>query len=108
MKLYDKVKELLIADPSLRDSDKKLLWEVWRRLGYLSNGALYYDGLMKHGCPTFETVTRIRRKLQERFVDLRGSLPITKARRKKSQTKGAFIYKQEYTFDEKTQTYYLK
>jgi hypothetical protein len=97
MKLYDKVKELLINKPELRDSDKKLLWEVWRNLGYLNSGALYYDGLMKRGCPTFESVTRIRRKIQERNMELRGSKFIQRIRKNKADTKGAFIYKETYT-----------
>lgn len=95
MKLYPVVKNILIKYPDTRDSYKKLLWEVWRELGYLNSGALYYSGLMKRGCPTFESVTRASRYVKIDNPTLRGNKDVLLFKKKKQSTKGTFAYREE-------------
>jgi len=76
MKLYDLVKDILIKAPQTRSSDKSLIWEVLRRRNCLINvegrygviTVLDYKGF--EDAPTFESITRARRKVQEVHPEL--------------------------------------
>lgn len=46
MKIYDMVKQLLTDNPELRNSDKKLIWEVWEKLDLIENVNFFYDKLL--------------------------------------------------------------
>ncbi len=98
-KIFDLVKELLTEHPSLRDSDKKLLWAVWwkKRLVQAQkplaiSRILYMDYM---NAPSSESITRARRKVQEMYPELAATKPIEKRRRVKEQTKGTFIFNEE-------------
>lgn len=87
MKIFDKVKLMLEESPRLRDSDKKLYWELcnW------GDTVHYMDWLE---APSYESVRRSRQKCQELFPELRGSEWVTARRREKEETKGTFIYRE--------------
>ena len=94
MKLFDKVKLLLIQDPKLRDSDKLLQWRVWAQQGHVMNGALSFESFMNHHLISSETIRRTRQKVQENFPDLRSSERIQKFKDAKRKTKGTFVYRE--------------
>lgn len=97
MKTYDLVKHLLEEQPELRDSDRKLLWQVWKQQGIANTYVSYKDFM--NVATSAESITRARRKIQELHPKLRPSLKIAEARTEKANTKGTFI------FNEETQTY---
>lgn len=70
--IMDRVKELLEKYPHLRDSDNKLVANIWNQekqdtdaFGFLQ---LYADGKITPA----DSITRARRKLQELHPELRG------------------------------------
>lgn len=95
MKLYDLVKELLEENPKRRDSDKMLMFAVWYRLGFIENKGLSFESFMQRRCPTPESITRCRRKIQENLPSLRSSKAVEAERRKKETEKGTFIYREQ-------------
>ena len=77
MSVLDRVTELLNKHPKLRDSDNKLvatLW--WKHYGdescRLSPMITLLTDMSKDKLPSFESISRCRRKLQEEFPHLRG------------------------------------
>lgn len=97
MKLYDIVINLLIDHPVLRDSDRRLIWNVWHRQGLIN---------MDEGTDTYitkanflkaastESIRRCRQKIQEERPELGPSAYVKEARRKKQADKGTFIYRE--------------
>jgi hypothetical protein len=80
-KVYSFVQEILESKPETRDNDMYLAAIVWyRQCGnrYDRNDVSFTDFLhilrnyKKEGILTFETISRVRRKIQEKFVHLRG------------------------------------
>jgi hypothetical protein len=74
--MIDIVKDLLIANPRLRDHDKELIVAVWKRevgeeVGMLDFFSMFMDG-KRISLP--ETITRARRKVQQAHEELRGEL----------------------------------
>ncbi len=102
MKIYDLVKDLLEKYPEMRNSDKKLIWAVYfkKQLVQLPENPsikgmsriLYMNFLQG---PSFESITRARRKVQELNPELWSSMPVRNKRRVKEQTKGTFIFREE-------------
>lgn len=98
MKLYDTVKELLVRYPQLRNSDKLLVWNVWGKLGFITQtthveGIILREDFLK--APPIESITRCRRKIQERYPTLQASQPVERARREKEKAKGTFVYNED-------------
>lgn len=93
LKLYDVVMRLLEEFPPLRDSDRKLLWNVWGELGYLTGRAILREDFMV--APHFESVRRTRQKIQEKHPDLRSSQSVMEAKIDKQATKSTFIYREQ-------------
>jgi uncharacterized pyridoxal phosphate-containing UPF0001 family protein len=97
MKVYDQVKDLLTQYPELRDSDKKLLWIVWHKLGLLqrteATNFITYPNYMK--APSSESITRARRKVQELHPELGASVAVAQERQEKAEQKGTFIFREE-------------
>ena len=91
--IYDLVKNILETDSSSRNSDKRLVWSVCFRLGLTDSGTITYDNFMK--APTFESITRARRKVVELHPELAGDRDVEIARNRKQNTKGNFIFKNE-------------
>ena len=96
-KTYDIVKELLTDIPETRDSDKVLVWEYWKEKNMIAQGR-ETEGITKENffkSVALETITRCRRKIQEKYPELGETKEgIRKARRKKEKTKGTFIYQE--------------
>lgn len=98
MKLYDTVKHILEKYPQTRDSDKKLIWAVLirKQLVQVNSGdvfalsrVMYMDFIH---APSFESITRARRKVQELHPELQATNSIVRSkRRQKEESKGTFI-----------------
>ena len=94
MKVYDLVKQILEDHPQTRNSDKALHFTVWNKLGLIKNRAITYEDYKE--APSTETIRRSRQKIQELYPELGPtSDKIKRARRKKQETKGTFIYREE-------------
>jgi hypothetical protein len=94
MKIYDLVKDLLTDYPETRNSDKKLIWKVWEKLGYVETGyALHYEDFLRS--PSTESIRRCRQKIQETHTDLQPSFHTRAERRYIQNQKGTFIFRQE-------------
>ena len=79
--LKDKVMELLTSTPDLRNSDNKLIATIW--LEESKEDDSKFDLLMslssgKYTTP--ESITRVRRKIQEQCPELRGEVRIERER----------------------------
>lgn len=91
-KLYDQVKMLLENNPRLRNSDKALIWAV---LSVTSDGI--YQGVSRErfmACPSFESITRARRKVQELNPWLQATKQVRRERAHKASQKGTFIFRE--------------
>jgi hypothetical protein len=90
-KLYDIVLHLLTINPEFRNSDKRLIWEVWCYQGKAFAGFMSRENFMMAATP--ESITRARRKIQEIRIDL-GPTAETKSRRSKiAKQKGTQIFR---------------
>ena len=74
------VKDYLEAKPLLRDSDNKLVCRIWNNLleakGSNPKEASAHDLLClisQDKLPSFESISRARRKIQEQYPHLRGN-----------------------------------
>ena len=67
-----KVKKILENYPATRDSDDLLMLKFCEMMGCDVNRS-YITMLLDPTTPKRDTVTRCRRKLQERYKDLRGT-----------------------------------
>ena len=96
MKVYDKVKDLLIKYPELRNSDKKLLWAIWTVSGLTENGVIskekFYDASAS------ESITRARRMVQVDFPLLQATKEIQEKRQEKQKEKGTHVYRTTLPF----------
>ena len=71
----DDVKLFLTKYPSLRDDDEKLMANIWNsHIGNLEDvdAKEILHMLANHELPSYESISRCRRKLQELYPDLRG------------------------------------
>lgn len=101
MKLYDLVKNLLEENPTLRDSDKLLIWKVWERCGYVTSGTVMrYENFVK--ATSTESIRRVRQKIQEQYPSLCSSAGVQAIKEAKRQQKGTHIYREpvEYVIDD--------
>lgn len=92
-KLHDIVKDLLEKNPTLRDSDRKLIWQVWVIDGSVKDGYLDSNSFMDATHP--ESVRRVRQKIQENHPHLQSSKAIQLAKKEKQSQKGTFIYREK-------------
>lgn len=102
MKVYDLVKEVLIDHADARDSDKKLMWTVWYRLGYIVNplgqvgrSMIEFQAFTHAKCPAPETIRRCRQKIQETHPELRSSKRIQQEKDKLAAQKGTHVFREE-------------
>ena len=101
MKIYDLVKQLLTDYPELRDSDKKLIWEVWDQLELVDEFGfqhITYDNFMK--APSTESIRRARQLIQARHPELQATKRVRSYRHQKEESKGTFAYREEVSFSE--------
>ena len=70
----DVVKSLLEERPATRDSDNILICLVYSKLGYSFKKPFceIMEAVEHSKLPTMESITRCRRKLQEKYPHLRG------------------------------------
>lgn len=82
---YEKVKRVLEAREDSRDDDFLLYLDVCRAYTDAPVWALSFEDALEHhikyGLPSYESVTRARRKVQEDYPYLRG----TKYKRRKAE-----------------------
>ena len=72
---YDQVKDILTRFPSARDDDMILYAQFLYQNNCVGRGELFYKVLVtakQRKLPSYEGVTRARRKVQEKEPDLRG------------------------------------
>lgn len=104
LKITELVKGILEENEETRDDDNLLWLEAIRETAYKRDCVYVLDwsiaGLMNNirnlHLPTFESVSRARRKLQEKYPELRGEEKARKEREKREE-----IYK-EYARNELT------
>ena len=71
----DDVKQLLTKYPPLRDDDERLMANIWNtHIGNLEDidGKEILHMLANHKLPSYESISRCRRKIQEIYPHLRG------------------------------------
>ena len=83
---------ILVNHKDTRDDDKKLYFYVLRAMGFDTNIPLSLF-LAKPSYPNWESVTRVRRKLQERYKDL---APTKNVKLMREEAEGDFV---EYARD---------
>ena len=73
--VIDEVEKFLTKYPVLRDDDEKLMANIWNsHIGNLEDvdGKEVLSMLANHKLPSYESISRCRRKLQEECPNLRG------------------------------------
>lgn len=96
-----KVKGLLETNPTLRDSDRKLIWAYWivyDKAMPTDKTVLTLEEYMK--TTPGESITRARRLVQEQIPELRGTEWVQEQRAVKEFTKGGFVNEDEKVFDD--------
>ena len=81
VKTFDLVKSILESDPNTRDDDFELIWCVARE--YDLTRCTFTNTIVewrKRKLPSFESLTRARRKVQEMYPSLRASDKVSEAR----------------------------
>lgn len=72
---YDQVKEIMTQHPVTQDDDMKLYAQFLFQNKYVARDENFYDVLIsskKRNLPSYESITRARRKVQEQEPTLRG------------------------------------
>lgn len=75
MDYYELIKDILTKHPETRDDDMKLYAIVCYSRTRISSSIGFYSALWNHDAyhlPLYDSVTRIRRKVQQEHEDLRG------------------------------------
>jgi hypothetical protein len=73
--MYDKVKALLVEDVRLQSSDRALMARIWKDEMKAANDMpmdLFFTMFTSGQLSSYESITRARRKVQEKEVTLRG------------------------------------
>lgn len=113
MTLKTTIYNILLNNPETRDSDKKLIWEVWKEFGLISgfDVQVYYimkDNFMK--APSPESIRRCRQALQRTDLLTGAKLiqptkEVKEKRVKLSKEHGASYMMGKFEFDEVTNSY---
>lgn len=91
--MYDLVRMILVEDKLSRSDDRRLIWSVYKSMGFVVEDKLDYENFKE--CPTPETITRARRKVQELHPDLVDE-DTKKHRELRESKKGFFIFNERY------------
>ena len=78
--MHNRVMEVLMDTPKARSSDKVLIAEVYSRFYDVCNEPFWMVMEEMHDLPSFETITRCRRKIQEEHEELRAVDPVEEKR----------------------------
>jgi len=100
-KVYDLVKKILLRDEQARNSDKELIWQVYKQIGVVkevewfgNREAIIKENFLSGDLPSFETIRRTRQKIQE--TELKATdKGVIEARKQKQDQKGTFIYREQ-------------
>lgn len=94
MKLYDRIRKLLEAEPRLRDSDKHLIWVIWKLEGKvdITGEFIRFKDFKEAISP--ETIRRTRQKVQADHLELASSPEIQREKDRKEQMGGNFVYQE--------------
>ncbi len=87
LKTEEKVRQILVHNPETRNDDNLLIYEFLREyfdIDNLSIKELLLNG-RQLGIPSFETITRVRRKIQECSPYLKSTEKIDKIRYKQEK-----------------------
>ena len=86
--VMDEVEKMLLMYPSLRDNDERLMANIWYK--FIGDNTLTYTSgfnvlsmLSKGKLPSYESVSRCRRKIQQMNPELRGEKWTERQRRAK-------------------------
>ncbi len=93
MRLYDLTKQLLEQYEPLRDDDHKLTWAVWTKMGLTENGYITKENFYQS--TPIESITRCRRKIQEKYPELQASQSVQMARKEIETQKGTHVFRDE-------------
>jgi len=91
--MYDLVKMILKQDEQSGSDDRRLIWVVYKSMGFVREDSLDYENFRR--CPTPETITRARRKVQELCPELADEKTKEKRLERESK-KGYFIFNERY------------
>ena len=80
MELKEVIRQILEDVPEARDSDRRCICEVYKRIYPNALNSRFESVVMSSAFPSFESVTRTRRKVQAENPDLRAKKDIEKAR----------------------------
>lgn len=100
-KLYDRCLDILKRDPLARNSDKVLIWEVFKETYTVKDGRIDFDAWMNS--VSTESVRRCRQKIQETHQELQADNVIQTYRKGIQKQKGTHIYR-EVIYDDVTGT----
>ena len=93
--MIDEIKKLLTKYPSLRDNDDKLMANIWcNRIDNLdtTTATTVLTMLAGRKLPSYESISRCRRKIQETKPHLRGEKWIERHKRAKTIKKEIPLY----------------
>lgn len=93
MKLYDLTKQLLEQYEVLRSDDHKLTWAVWTKMGLTKNGSISKEDF--YNAHPIESITRCRRKIQEKYPELQATQAVQEARKQIEKEKGTHVFRDE-------------
>lgn len=100
MKLYDRVLKILTENKMARNSDKVLIWEVFKETGTVSsrfrtqqlNGLIDFDAWMDS--VSTESVRRCRQKIQELHPELQADNVVQTYRKGIQKQKGTHVFRE--------------
>ena len=96
MKLYDVVKQMLEEYPQLRDSDRKLIWNLWHKKGILEGEGkkttISFENFMT--APHPESIRRVRQKIQEQHPHLKATLEVDEIKREIEAWGGNHVFQE--------------
>lgn len=82
------IKEILEHDPTARNDNFVLVSSVYQRLGKINDTQTFYCVMLGHkqlGLPSFESITRVRRRVQKKYPTLRANKQIQDIREEQEQ-----------------------
>lgn len=91
MKIYDKIKDLLVEDLKYRNSDKEMFWRVLEDTEKIKNGYLSKQNFMTS--VSFESCRRCRQKIQELHPELQATRRVRAERRFVENQRGTHIFR---------------
>lgn len=95
---YELVKSVMERYPDTRDDDMKLYAIIVHKKTGMSSQVGFYEAMYNHsryGLPSYESVTRARRKVQEKEESLRGKKYSERKKRQEEYRRECSIWEAE-------------